>query len=57
MADVRGEERIMNYMKQLSELFGINERDVLLFMTMAFIGGFVIGVVTVTELLEAFSQS
>lgn len=42
-------------MKQLSELFGISERDIIIFMAIAFSSGFAIGVITVAELMHVIT--
>ena len=39
-------------MRRLSELFGISERDIIIFMAIAFSSGFAIGVITVAEIMH-----
>lgn len=43
-------------MKQLSELFGINERDIAILLGTAFGGGFLLGAIIAAELVKMLTS-
>lgn len=43
-------------MKQLSELFGINERDIVILLGTAFGGGFMLGAIIAVKLMEILTS-